>query len=33
MFDPSFWSRTCGGDMFYTANVVIYLLDGQGDVL
>jgi hypothetical protein len=31
--DPSFWSETFGSYLFYTDDVVVYLLEGHSDVL
>jgi hypothetical protein len=31
--DPSFWSGTFGGHLFYADDIVAYLLEGHSDVL
>jgi hypothetical protein len=33
MHDPSFWSGTFGNHLFYTDDIVVYLLDGHTYVL
>jgi hypothetical protein len=31
--DPLFWSGTFGGHLFYTNDIIVYLLEGHSDVL